>query len=102
MLTKEQFRHYINFIQQRQEAQDKINELFSDEFTDCIFWPYERYEIAMVNLLKDVMYDECDWIGYFIYELDFGATWRPGTVTEGDIDIPLGTVDDLYDLLIRE
>ena len=36
LLTKEEFCEYINFIKDRVEAEDKINDLFTEEFSDSI------------------------------------------------------------------
>ena len=42
LLTKEEFCEYINFIKDRVEAEDKINDLFTEEFSDSIFMPYGK------------------------------------------------------------
>ena len=97
-LTKEAFADYILFIRERAETQDKINELFTAEFGDSIFQPYERYETKLIELLKVVMNDTGDWIEYFIYEKKFGAR-TDLTVTEDGKEIPLNTAEDLYDLI---
>ena len=103
-LTKEQFVHYINFIKERKEKVDQINELFTEEFEDSIFYPHTRYETELVALLETIFEDVDDNIGYFIYELDFGeADLARECITE-----PYGTVisltspEELYDYLIKE
>ena len=54
-----------------------------------------------IDILRDVFEDDEDWIGYWLYELEFGVKWRPGTVTIDDVDIPLGSVKDLYNFLVK-
>ena len=56
------------------------------------------------SVLQEVFKDEeNDWIGYYIYELDFGEKWHEGKVTDKDgIDIPLKNAESLYDILIEK
>lgn len=76
-----------------------------EEFIDSIFYPYSRYESKMVELLEAIMIDaKCQWISYFIYELDFGKNYVDGCVSYkkdngGSIDI--STPEKLYDFLIK-
>ena len=108
MLSKETFIKTINFIQDRADAQHKISRYFSEEFGDSIFWPYQKYESTLVELLKEIFDDkETEWIDYFIYELDFGRKWQPFTVYEKDIEgnkveMPLKNASNLYDVLTRK
>ena len=102
-LTLEQFTNFINFIKDRDEAMNKINKLFTNEFEDSIFYPYFRYEAQFVKLLELTMHDNGDYISYFLYELNFGEKWEPGCIIdENDNDIPLGTIVDLYNILVEE
>ena len=43
-----------------------------------------------------------DDIDYFLYELDCGEKWKPGMITMGDVDIPMGTVEDLWRFVTNE
>lgn len=106
MIPRKIFKNVMSFIQERKSAENKLTEAFSEEFVDCDFFPYVRYETEVVKLLGNLMGDESDWISYFIYELDFGRNYKEGDVTERDVNgkeiiIPMGTVDDLYDVLIQ-
>ena len=51
-------------------------------------------------MLRDITHDENDWIGYYIYELDWGEKYEDGMITDefGNI-VPLRTYDDLINLL---
>lgn len=103
ILTKKDFVDYIEFIKERDEKMEQINNLFTDEFEDSIFYPYFKYEAKFVNLLKTVMHDDGDWIDYFIYERDYGKDLKLGDVTESDgTPIPMSTAEELYDFLINE
>ena len=109
LLTKEEFCKYINFIKDRVEAEDKINDLFTEEFFDSIFMPYGKCIDKIVSLLSKIMrcedidaYGTTD-IDYFIYELDFGKKWPEySAYDEHGALIPMRTPEELYDYLIKE
>ena len=102
-LTLNEFAEYINFIKERDEKMSEINKLFTEEFEDSIFYPYFKYENKLVHLLEQTMHDKGEYIQYYIYELDFGVKWHSGCIVDAsDIDIPLGTIEDLYNILVEE
>lgn len=92
-------------MKERADTQSQLGKIFSKEFDDSTFWPYNKYETEMVKVLTEVFQDtETKWISYYIYELDFGRNWKPMTVTEkdsngNDIDVPMGTPQQLYKVL---
>jgi hypothetical protein len=83
------------------EMEGKIDELFKEMEPDFGYFSLARHETLIVNLLKDAMEDEEDWIGYFVYELDCGKDYSKGCVTIHGKAVKLETVDDLYKLLVR-
>ena len=55
-----------------------------------------------MNLLRRMFLDDDDFIGYFIYEIDYGRSELANSVKNADGNpIPLSTPGDLYDLLIK-
>jgi hypothetical protein len=43
------------------------------------------------------------WIGYWIYELDYGKKAKRDTVKgNDDKNIPIKTIDDLYNMLVKD
>lgn len=106
MIKKGLFVQTINFIKERSDAMDKINKAFTAEFEDSIFYPYLRYEAQMLKVLAAAFdYDDDvieDWISYYCYELDFGRKHKLGDVTFKGVPIPLGTPEELYDMLFKE
>lgn len=54
---------------------------------------------GLVTLLATIFNDKPDWIGYYIYELDFGKKWKKEMVIIDKKDIKLKTHSDLYNLL---
>jgi hypothetical protein len=106
MIKKDLFVQTINFIKERNDAMDNINKVFSEEFDDSVFYPYFKYERQMVKVLAASFdYDDDiirDWIEYYCYELDFGRKHKIGDVTFNGVPIPLGTPEELYDMLFKE
>lgn len=107
MISFEAFDKTINFIKERQEKELQINKVLTEEFEDSTFLPYDKYESAMVDLLaaatssKD--YNSLEDIEYFIYELDFGAEWQEGFLTDAKgATIKFQTSKDLYDYITSQ
>ena len=63
---------------------------------------FDSYESIIVDLLQITFDDkESDWIGYFMYELDYGKKWKTNMITDNGIDIPLSNTGELCDFLIK-
>lgn len=105
MIRKDLFVQTINFMQERNDGMRKINELFTKEFCDSVFYPYFKYEAQLINVLvASFDYDDIiirDWLEYYCYELDFGRQHKLGDVEENGVPIPLGTPEELYDFLFE-
>ena len=110
MLTKDNFIKYITEIKKYTDLEDNVNRLFRPyDFLEFSFCGYETF---VLEILEDVMQDtETKWISYFIYDLEYGARYVDGMVTDKeysmldgvitnkDVSVPLSTIDDLYNLL---
>jgi hypothetical protein len=113
MIKKDLFVETINFLKKKDNFQTKMNNIFTKEFGDCVLYPYDGHTYTIINLLAASFdYDDNiikDWIEYYIYELYYGEDWKPNTVTETrivdgkeiEVDIPLKTPEDLYDMLFK-
>lgn len=107
LISKEKFTEHMERIRNYMDFDDKLNELlrnYRHMFVDDIEIMLPTvFLVDTVNLLELVTADDAEWIAYFIFELDFGRSWKPGTVTAQDgTDIPLDTIDDLWNLLVEE
>ena len=103
MLSKKMFVRTINFLEERDKQMDKINELFTKEFEDSIFYPYFKHEKMIVDILMEVMDDQGEWIEYYLYENDYGHDLKPDSVQEADgTPINITTPEKLYDFLVKE
>lgn len=98
-MTFEDFKRYMDIVLHDYEVQEKVYE--ASGHTIELLEVFSSLS-AVTGLLSYIFCDlEDDWIGYYCWELDMGKKWQPGTVTGKDgKDIPLGTVRDLYELLI--
>lgn len=57
---------------------------------------------ALLQLLETVSGDNFSWISYWLYDLDHGKKYRPGTVKIEGKGVRLKTPEDLYRLLQKE
>lgn len=102
MITFEQFSACIEAIQDEMEREDKINDVLSNEFALEQTMLYNPLLSEYIKLLRDIFKDESDWIAHYIYDLDFGKEYHEGDIQdENGQNIPLLTVEDLYNLLIE-
>ena len=97
-MTKENFSELINAVKNHSEY---IWNLYKDYGIDFVNSPVMEIENEITKDLKAQFDDKCDWISYWMWELNFGENWKPGTVTENGNDIPLKTIDDLWNLLTK-
>lgn len=103
----EQFKGIIEFLQ---EHENKCNQIADISKTICAdFPPFDLFGATMghtekiVEILQIVFKDKGDWIGYWIYELEYGSRWKEDSITEADgTSIRLQTIEDLYKFLMEE
>ena len=94
------FKEAIEFIDKREQQYDRLNKIIRSIEPDSYILGDTGYSILVQKLLVEATNDEYDYISYFMWDLDFGRKWQPGTITEADgTDIPLKTIDDLWHLL---
>ncbi len=99
MISKEKFIEYMNELQELNDTYDAINEV-AKELEMFSLYSIE-YEAIILDILKTVFKDKNDWIGYFIFELDFGRKYEDGMIEFDDIPIPMRNAGELYDVLIE-
>ena len=98
MLSLQEFK---NVIQKIQKNKDRV-----DAIVDATDWD-ELYSLInddmLLYLLEKIMDDQNDWIGYWIYEQNFGEDWDNQTAREADgTPIILKTPEQLYHYLVSE
>ena len=96
-MTKENFNKLLETIEAHSAFITNIYKDYGIDFTNS---PLIDIESQVEKCLKAHFNDESDWIGYWMWDLDFGKKWKEGMVAdEYGKDIPLKTSDDLWNLL---
>ena len=107
MLTKKEFKEYLQFIVDRRKKEDNfvdaLNQLSKDTYCDCFL--YNEYEDKLINLLEIALDDSAYEISYFLYDLDainnnLEIKNRYG-LPEIDGKVLYDSVDTLYDYLVN-
>lgn len=101
VFSKEQFVNFMDKLEEYVHKNNDIEEFLRKELElGMIYGPVEKCCDLIVLILQTAMNDENDWINYYIYELDFGKSYKKGSITDVDgTDIPLRNAEDLYKLL---
>ena len=99
-MNKELFEKYINSVI---KFDDFINELYDMDINIVKCDVIMNFMSNYISILEDACGDSTtNWISYWLYELDRGDNWEPGCVDDGNgNEIPLHTLDDLYELLVE-
>jgi len=100
--TKEEFKRAIAALEIMSRDERDIGEALTagPEWIGSS-WVQEYY--GLIEQMCDISSDYDNDLSYFVYDLDFGRNWHPGMVTdENGEDVPLSTIDNLWDLLTRE
>ena len=107
MISKEKFVEIIERLRNYDDLQKKIQELFKDNIDNqemdfmnagsiCI-----GHESVVVDLLKNIFDDKYDYIGYYLYECDYGRETENKIFDNDDKPIDISTPEKLYDYLIK-
>lgn len=96
MLSRKCFKEHIHELQGNAKITDR---LYKESNGGIRLYDISDLESSVVSLLQHATRDKSDWIPYWIYELNYGADYRQGCVTLDNVDVPLETVDELYDCL---
>ena len=102
MLTKKEFTDAMTAIIEQKAEDDRITNALSSICSDYCFYNTKHATKGLLNLLKSTMKDAYEWIEYWLYELECGAKYRAGSVTQDGKPIKLKTIADLYVLLKKE
>lgn len=102
-LTKEKFIQIMDALLEQDYENNKKNEAFQVLLPETfVCYTGDGLEPILLSILKEAFNDQGDWIGYYIYELDYGRKYEEGCATYkdgGNIDI--STPSSLYDFLIK-
>lgn len=104
-ITKERFCNILDNLKKQYEIDTKIADAMEVAFNGSTVFSYDHtaLSVPLLEILIDAFKDKSDWIGYFMYDLEFGTKWKPGVASRKDqSDIELGTASDLYDFLMED
>ena len=104
-ITKERFCNILENFKKQHEIDTKISDAMEIAFDGSTVFSYDHtaLSVPLLEILSLTFKDKSDWIGYFMYDLEFGTKYKPGMVSRKDqSDIPLATASDLYDLLMED
>ena len=108
MINKTKFVEIINRLRDYNDLQSKINNLFKDSIENIEYDFMNAgsicvgHESVVVELLKNIFEDYGETISWWIYECDYGRSFKMGDITEQDgKEIDLTTAEKLYDYLIK-
>lgn len=102
MISRDTFIETMCALEILDEKMDKVDGAMKNLCPDFGgFYIPEVFDIVM-DILKEMFDDENDWLGYFVYELDFMNNYKHGDVLdENDQTIELNGWGDVYDFLIE-
>ena len=101
MISKETFVNTMERLETLDKNMDVIDAAFKKLSPDfCGFYITEPFDIV-VDLLKEIFKDKHDWLGYFVYELDYLHKFHMGCITQDDEPIDLSTWDKVYDYMVN-
>ena len=110
-MTREEFKKYIEFIKEKEDAENRFSDLLSElGGGDGYAYLYSDYKGKLVHLLDDIWLSPgVDYrdIDYFVYEQEYGAKadeyYTSWTDEEGNEQtFKPHNVDELYDYLVKE
>lgn len=103
ILSKDDFAKLMANLKRIRDRDMEISMFFWNNMACNPETPYDDLFSEYLRLLKMIFNDTTDWIGYYIYELDFGEAYYDGAVTNPDgSTIKLETYEDLYELLTNK
>lgn len=102
-LTKDEFVEFMDRLEELHKHDLEITVFFQDKLHCLPETPYDYMETLFLDTLEKIMGDTESWIGYYVYEMDFGANCTEGCITDKDgKSIPLYSASDLYNLLVGD
>jgi hypothetical protein len=107
IVSKSLFLETMEAIEKQYKHDQKCNTAFKTLLPNDYTSGYDNHWVnnELIKYLQKAMNDEHaeSWIEYFLWELDFGKKYRPGSVIRKDkTHIDLSNTGKLYDYLIEE
>lgn len=102
MISKKEFIDFIDTFKKYNDFEKTVQDVSKHSIRFYDMDPLQHLLSKITSILEGTFNSEDDWIDYYIYELDFGKKYEPGSVHDiNGKDIPFKTPEDLYNLLIN-
>ena len=105
-MTKERFVYLLEFIKKHHELENSLCQALESmspgNYVDAFI--YSEYETELLKTIKEAMNvpEENDDIEYFMYDLEFGELYKPGSVLENGEAVDFSSAEALYEYLIAK
>ena len=101
-ISKEMFCRLMVALKTEYRLTEDLNEVFRHYQYDTRILSTNLID-AVVDMLEDVFNDKvANWIQYWMFELEFGDSYKEGCITKDGEVVPMKTAEDLYDFLMYE
>lgn len=94
------FERTILDLKEMEEFYSELEKIYGKYNWETSIMPLS-FNWSSMNLLKAIFHDELDWIDYWVYELNYGKDYQDGDVIQNGKNVPLKTIEDLYNFLLR-
>lgn len=107
IITYEEFETHIEDLKSIDEFQTQLDRL-TRAYTNSIKESADYIHLptlfdSNINLLEKLMGDKAGWISFWIYELDFGRSYKKGSVQKVNGEsIQLRTTKDLWNKITED
>jgi len=98
MISLDEFTIHINKVQKHSILNNKLSDILMSE--GGILDYGDDLVSSIISLLETIFRDKSEWIGYWLWELDFGSKYEEGTVTIDHENVPMESIEDLYNVLV--
>ena len=99
MISKETFVNTMNKLMEldaKMNAVDSALKALDNDF--CGFYMTEPADMV-INIMAECMNDEDEWLGYFVWEMDWLRNMYDGAVMIHDEPVKIENWSDVYDFI---
>ena len=100
MLSKEKFIEYLERYKELADIEENLNSTVKSLCPDFNNFYLDKHSSLILDMLKDLMNDTEDWIGYYIYELDWGKNGINCITLSDNTIYSLTNYDELYEYIV--
>ena len=99
VISKDLFVEVINDLMAACDYAEDLNKFFESHDVDGYIYQPDCF-VTVMKLLITLFKDEAQWLDTYIFNLEFGKKWKPGSIVDDGKEIKLSTPEELYDVLI--